>query len=111
MRHVVQGVVFDSVANRPLADVTVQLAAREGLGAPLTATSDAGGRYRIANVVPGRYVLGFYHDALTTLGLDAPVRSLDVGSDSLAPPTSRSLPAAPYAPCAVVNLRSSLRLA
>jgi hypothetical protein len=96
MRHVVQGVVFDSVANRPLADATVQLAAREGPSAPLTATSDAGGRYLIANVAPGRYVLGFYHDALTALGLDAPLRSLDVGSDSLvmadlAVPASRTI--------------------
>lgn len=96
MRHVVQGVVFDSVANRPLADATVQLAAREGPGAPLTATSDASGRYHIANVAPGRYVLGFYHDALTALGLDAPVRSLEVGSDTLvmadlAVPASRTI--------------------
>jgi len=53
MRHVVQGVVFDSVANRPLADATVQLAVRDGAGAPLSVTSDASGRYRIENVVPG----------------------------------------------------------
>lgn len=82
-RHVVQGVVYDSVEARPLAGASVQLAVRDGTGVPLAVTTDVTGRYRIAEVPPGQYVLGFYHDALTALGLDAPVQTLEVGRDSL----------------------------
>ena len=81
-RHVVQGVVYDSVAARPLAGATVQLALRDGSGEPMSATTDAAGHFRLQAVPLGRYVLGFYHDALTNLGLDAPIRSIDVDSDS-----------------------------
>lgn len=78
----VRGMVYDSVASRPLAGASVQLAVRDGANAPRIALSDSAGRYRFDEVPAGRYVLGFYHDALTALGLDAVTRSIEVVADT-----------------------------
>jgi hypothetical protein len=77
--HAVVGTVFDSVAGAVLAGATVQLAVPGDATPPRTAMTDAAGRYRFEGVPAGRYVLGFYHDVLTALGLDAPVRMVEVG--------------------------------
>ncbi|HEY3285923.1 MAG TPA: carboxypeptidase-like regulatory domain-containing protein [Gemmatimonadaceae bacterium] len=77
-RPVIQGTVFDSVAGRPLADASVQLARRNAAGAVRRVDTDATGRYRFFNVPPGDYLVGFDHEALTALGLDTPVRALSV---------------------------------
>ncbi|MHB8840108.1 MAG: carboxypeptidase-like regulatory domain-containing protein [Gemmatimonadaceae bacterium] len=94
--HTVQGIVFDSVAGAPLAGAQLQLAARVGNTAPYTAATDSAGAFRISGVSSGEYLIGFYHDQLTSLGLDAPTRFLDLRSDSvvtvdLAIPSSRTV--------------------
>jgi hypothetical protein len=94
--RVVTGVVYDSVTGKPLAGATVELAAAESPAAPRTATTNTAGAYRFEGVATGRYVLGFYHDALTTLGLDAPMRTVNVGADAtvvadLAVPSSETI--------------------
>lgn len=81
--HIVRGVVFDSVAGKPLAGAVVQVAAAGANAAPRDATTDASGRYEVSGLASGRYVIGFYHDALTVLGLDAPSRSVDVGAEAV----------------------------
>lgn len=81
--HVVKGVLFDSVAHAPLIGAEVHLALREGTGAPFTARSDAEGRFSLGGVPSGKYVLGFYHEALELLGLDAPVQGVDLDTDSI----------------------------
>lgn len=71
------GVVFDSVAGRPLAGATVQLTgvADSVAGRSFTAVADDSGRYAFRNLAAGRYLAGFFHDALDTLGLQGvPVR-------------------------------------
>ena len=81
--HTIRGVVFDSVAGKPLTSAVVQVASPSSNAAPRTATTDAFGRYDIGGLAAGRYVIGFYHDVLTTLGLDAPSQSVDVGADAV----------------------------
>ncbi|MDP1858454.1 MAG: carboxypeptidase-like regulatory domain-containing protein, partial [Gemmatimonadaceae bacterium] len=78
----VYGMVYDSVAARPLVGASVQLAVRDDASAPRIAFSDSAGRYRFDGVPAGRYVLGFYHDALTALGLDAVTRPIEVTADT-----------------------------
>ncbi len=74
----VRGTVFDSVAGRPLAGAVVQAAVPGAATAPWTATTDSAGRFRMVNLPAGTFVIGFYHDALTDLGLDAPTRSVEL---------------------------------
>lgn len=81
--HTIRGIVFDSVSGKPLAGAVVQVAAHGAASAPSTATTDASGRYAVAGLPAGRYVVGFYHDALTALGLDAPLRTTDLAADTL----------------------------
>lgn len=78
-RGEVFGTVYDSVARAPVVGAVVQLVLAARPGTPvLSATTDARGRYSIAGIPPGRYVGGFDHIALDSLGLDAPVRFVDV---------------------------------
>ena len=81
--HVVKGVLFDSVAQAPLIGAEVHLALRQGAGAPFTARTDAEGRFSLGGIPSGKYVLGFYHEALDLLGLDAPVQGVDLQADSI----------------------------
>lgn len=76
--HVVRGVVFDSVARAPLAGALVQLTTRDSLGPVYSATTDSLGRFAIGGVPRGRFVIGFYHDALTALGFETSIRAVDV---------------------------------
>lgn len=67
----VSGTVFDSLTARVLSGAAVHLARQGTAAAPaLTLTSDSLGRFRFADVKPGRYVLGFLHPALDALGLE-----------------------------------------
>ncbi|HEY3287443.1 MAG TPA: hypothetical protein VGJ96_10045 [Gemmatimonadaceae bacterium] len=81
--HAVQGVLFDSVAQAPLVGAEVHLASRDGTGVPFTTRTDLEGRFAIGGVPSGKYVLGFYHEALDLLGLDAPVQGVDLDTDSI----------------------------
>lgn len=81
-RHEVRGLVFDSVAGAPLADADVQIASRDSAGPVFRGTTDSTGHFRIGDLPSGRFVIGFYHDALTALGLDAPMRALDLAAIS-----------------------------
>src|SRR5436305_1062546 len=67
----VHGTVFDSLAMSPLAGASVQMAPADSSTAPshYVATSDSAGRFVIPGVPAGRYVIGFYHAALDTLGI------------------------------------------
>jgi hypothetical protein len=74
----VSGLVYDSLAQRPLAGALVQLVANEGGRVSRTATSDTLGRFVIANVADGRYTVGFFHPMLDSLGLEPPMREVVV---------------------------------
>ena len=75
----VSGIVTDSLAHTPLADAVIQLVRADSLAArPLTATSDSLGHYRIASVPAGRYLIGFLHPMLDSLGLEPRLREVFV---------------------------------
>ena len=81
-RHVVHGVVFDSLAQAPLAGAVVQIASRDATGPLHSATTDSSGHFRIADLPAGQFLIGFYHDALTAIGLDVPLRAFDLAADT-----------------------------
>lgn len=63
------GVVYDSLAQAPLADATVQMVNEADRAQSFTAVTDSTGRYRIPGVRPGRYLAGFFHEMLDAFGL------------------------------------------
>jgi hypothetical protein len=81
----VSGIVRDSVAHASLCGAMVQLVAADGQArAARSATADSLGQYRIDSVPDGRYMLGFFHPMLDSLGLEPTVRELTVaGGTSL----------------------------
>lgn len=94
------GVIRDSLAGRPLAEATVQLVAPGPTHEVVRTTRSArDGRFVLDAVPPGRFVLGFLHPVLDTLGIEAPVRAVEVrAGDSvrvdLAVPSARGVRAA-----------------
>jgi hypothetical protein len=96
-RASLSGVVFDSVAGRPVVGATVQVTGAAGaiVGRSASAITDTAGRYAVSNLSPGRYIAGFFHDALDTLGLVGAPRAVDVIDTSatldLATPSPRTI--------------------
>ena len=72
----VVGTVTDSVGHHPVAGALVQLAASGSFAR--STTSDSLGRYRIDSVPPGKYLLGFFHPTLDSLGIDLSPRPVTV---------------------------------
>lgn len=96
-RAVLSGIVFDSVAGQPLVGATVQITGARGsvVGRRASAITDTAGRFSVRDLVPGRYVAGFFHDALDTLGLVGEPVAFDVGdveaSVNLSTPSPRTI--------------------
>jgi len=95
------GTVRDSIRSGPLADARVELvpaAARESAG--YRAVTDSLGAFSFDSVAPGRYLIGFFHARLDSLGIAPTTRIIDVGDDAvqrvitLAVPSARSVAAA-----------------
>jgi hypothetical protein len=76
--HNVGGVVFDSIGHVPLAAAVVQVVPLDSPDQVTTDTTDSNGRFRFVGLPSGRYVIGFYHEALNSLGLDAPQRTFEL---------------------------------
>ncbi|MGK2935869.1 MAG: carboxypeptidase regulatory-like domain-containing protein [Gemmatimonadaceae bacterium] len=75
----VSGVAYDSMALRPLAGATVQLVDAGNLaGGVRTAITDPVGSFEFGDVPAGRYLLGFLHPVLDSLGVEPPVREVVV---------------------------------
>lgn len=90
------GVVFDSVAMRPLRDALVQIVAADDPARIRSAKTDERGAYAVDSLKVGVYLLGFFHARLDSLGLESPLLRVDVQSDGelrapLAIPSSRTL--------------------
>jgi hypothetical protein len=96
-RPSLMGVVFDSVAGRPLVGAMVQITGAAGavVGRTASAITDAAGRYVVSDLPAGRYVAGFFHDALDTLGLVGEPRAVTVRDTAvtlnLATPSPRTI--------------------
>ena len=80
--HVVSGVVFDSIARAPLVGAVVQIALADASAKIFTTTADAAGHYRVAGLPAGRFGIVFQHDALNALGIEAPLRAFELGTDT-----------------------------
>jgi hypothetical protein len=81
----VSGVVYDSMAMRPLTGALVQLALVPAPGtiAPVRSmATDTLGRFDFGPVPPGTYLLGFQHVAVDSLGLRSPLQRIDVKTAS-----------------------------
>jgi hypothetical protein len=81
----VNGVVYDSMAMRPLNGALVQLVLVASPGTISTVRSmstDSLGRFDFPTVPPGTYLLGFQHVAADSLGLRSPLQRLDVRTAS-----------------------------
>ncbi len=75
------GVVRDSIAHAPLPEAQVQLVGAGGSArAGRIAVADATGRFAFDSVPDGRYMLGFFHPLLDSLGVAAPVREVVVAA-------------------------------
>ena len=76
----ISGRVFDSVAKAPLAGATVELVPSvPGTANPMRVTTDSVGRYALTDVPPGKYVLGFQHAVLDSIGIEPPFVRIEVG--------------------------------
>ena len=107
----IEGVVFDSVHARPLADVHVVVAGT-GMRSDVRAeaTSDSAGRFRIDSLPLGRYLVGFESALLDSLEVtlsprEATVTPGNVTQVALAMPSAAKLRAAV---CPGVNLSKEL---
>ena len=75
----VAGIVVDSAAGLlPLPGATVQLVRADDPRWVRSTVADSLGRWAVADVPPGRYLLGFLHARLDDLGLRPPLRPLEV---------------------------------
>lgn len=107
-RHSVHGFVYDSIAREPLAGATVQVMLLAGDSErPIrrSAVTDSSGRYDIADVPGGTFVIGFFHPKLDSLGIEAPVVKANTARSErdidMAVPSARSVVAASCGPNAV----------
>ena len=78
----VAGIVFDSLDTRPLSAATVQLIESPPGRHSYAAISDSLGRFDIDSVHAGKYIVGFLHPLLDTLGISAPFDSISVAEGS-----------------------------
>lgn len=68
-----RGVLYDSLAHRPLEGARVLVR-----GSSVATTTDAGGRFRLDSLPPGRVLLLVEHAALDSVGLSGLVRQAQV---------------------------------
>lgn len=81
----VSGVVYDSMAMRPLTGALVQLAlvgTPGSIASVRSMSTDTLGRFEFSAVAPGTYLLGFQHVAVDSLGLGSPLQRIDVRTAS-----------------------------
>jgi hypothetical protein len=75
----VRGVVRDSLSHTPLSGATVQLVTTDTISHFSTSgITDSAGRYALNDVPDGRFLVGFLHPLLDSLGVEAPLRELRV---------------------------------
>lgn len=90
------GVVFDSVGSAPLANAVVQLVPVSKVTSAHSRHTDARGAFAFDSLDSGRYLLGFYHPLLDSLGVTSPTLVVDVRTSGevrapLAIPSARTI--------------------
>ena len=68
----VSGTVFDSVAGKPIRSATIRFVGIDDPSQVRTAFTDSTGRYAITAIPAGKYLAGFAHPVLDSLGYDPP---------------------------------------
>ncbi len=76
----IRGVVFDSIAMKPLAGAAVQAIDVRNPTASHSATSDSLGRFELAGLSAGSWLVAAMHPRLDSLGLDQVRASVSVAS-------------------------------
>jgi protocatechuate 3,4-dioxygenase beta subunit len=81
----ISGIVYDSTGRSPLLGAFVQVVGADDsvLGRRYTAHTDSGGLYSIPSVRPGRYLAGFQHPRLDSIGLEIEERTITVAEQAL----------------------------
>ncbi len=109
----ISGVVFDSVAQKPLVSARVELVNADSMSAPpKSIETDTLGNFRLDGVRPGRYLIGFTHPMLDSIGVEQAPRAVAVDGRSvamrvdLAVPSPRSLRVAICGAAAVADSQS-----
>ena len=75
----IRGIVFDSIAQKPLVAAVVQLVNAENVSATAQIVeSDTFGEFRFERVQPGRYLIGFLHPMLDSIGVERRPREIRV---------------------------------
>jgi len=92
----VSGVVFDSVGARALSGAVVQLVPAAEPTRARALRTDSTGAFAFDSLGAGRYLLGFYHSLLDSLGLAPPLTVIDVRASGdvrapLATPSARTM--------------------
>ena len=96
-RGEVRGVVYDSVARRPLSGAVVQLVLASDPARSISSVeTNVRGEFVIGALVAGKYIIGFQHAALDTLALLSPMQLVEVTPGgrrevSLAVPSPRTI--------------------
>jgi hypothetical protein len=77
----VSGTVFDSIAHAPLKAATVQLVNADSVSAKArTVETDTLGAFQFDGVRPGRYLVGFIHPLLDSIGVEQTPRAVTFDS-------------------------------
>lgn len=77
---VVSGEVYDSVQAAAISGAIVQLVSLPNPAVSFSVRSDSLGRYSIAHVPPGTYLIGFVDPMLSELGLSMIEQQVDIGA-------------------------------
>jgi hypothetical protein len=78
VRARIVGTVFDSVATQWLRGATVQLVDAANPSNVRTAVASANGRFAMDSIAAGTYLIGFFHQRLDALALEAPLFRLTI---------------------------------
>lgn len=112
VRGRISGIVFDSLASRPLAEALVQLVPAQDATRAWSTQTGANGAFAFDSVEAGTYLLGFYHALLDSLGVTPPLSRIEVraGRDVRAPLAIPSGPTLRVAFCGRRALTDTLGL-
>lgn len=108
----VDGVVYDSLRMQPLAGAIVQLVQPPPSRDAYSATTDSLGRFSISGIRAGKYISGFLHPLLDTLGVLAAYGSLTIADDdnahlSLSIPSAAKLTSAICGPAKAASAKGA----
>lgn len=78
----VSGVVYDSIAKRPLSGATVQLVDAADPVSVRSLVTPVNGSFNFDSVAAGTYLLGFIHQTLDSLGVAPPLLRVNVTNEA-----------------------------